>query len=91
VANLFSPDLEASLDHIRAAPADAGTLEMIVRRPTPGSREIVETGELDTTVGLVGDSWGMRERVEFLRGSFSVVGRAGRGTTIRASFPTGSL
>jgi signal transduction histidine kinase len=34
---------------------------------------------------------GMRERVEFLRGSFSVVGRAGRGTTIRASFPTGSL
>jgi PAS domain S-box-containing protein len=33
---------------------------------------------------------GMRERVEFLRGSFSVVGKAERGTTLRASFPTGS-
>ena len=40
-----------------------------------------------TALGLLG----MRERVEFLRGSFSVVGRAGRGTTVRASFPTGSL
>ena len=40
-----------------------------------------------TSLGLLG----MRERVEFLRGSFSVIGRAGRGTTIRASFPTGSL
>jgi PAS domain S-box-containing protein len=29
---------------------------------------------------------GMRERVEFLKGSFSVSGRPGRGTTIRASF-----
>jgi len=64
VANLFSPDLEASLEHIRQAPADAGTVEMIVRRPASGLREIVETGELDTIVGLVGDSWGARERVD---------------------------
>lgn len=33
---------------------------------------------------------GMRERVEFLKGSFSVSGRPGRGTTIRASFNLGS-
>lgn len=39
-----------------------------------------------SSLGLLG----MRERVEFLRGSFSVVGKAGRGTTIRATFPTGS-
>lgn len=32
---------------------------------------------------------GMRERVEFLKGSFSVAGNAGRGTTIRANFPIG--
>jgi signal transduction histidine kinase len=29
---------------------------------------------------------GMRERVEFLKGSFSVSGAPGRGTTIRATF-----
>jgi PAS domain S-box-containing protein len=33
---------------------------------------------------------GMRERVEFLKGSFSVSGSPGRGTTIRASFSLGS-
>ena len=57
-------DLESRLDHIRAAPKDGGTLAMIVRRPSVGEREILETGELDTTVGLVGDSWGRRERVD---------------------------
>ena len=36
-----------------------------------------------TSLGLLG----MRERVEFLEGSFSIVGKPGRGTTVRASFP----
>lgn len=39
-----------------------------------------------TSLGLLG----MRERVEFLKGSFSISGRPGRGTTIRASFNLGS-
>jgi hypothetical protein len=64
VTNLFAPDLESALDHIRSAPRDRGTLELIVRRPSPGAREILETGELDTSVGLVGDSWSTRERVD---------------------------
>jgi hypothetical protein len=64
VTNLFAPDLEASLDHIRRAPKDGGSLELIVRRPAVGEREILETGELDTTVGLVGDSWKDRTRVD---------------------------
>jgi hypothetical protein len=54
---LTSVDLEASLDHLRAAPADNGTLEMIVRRPSIGEREILDEGALDREVGLVGDSW----------------------------------
>ena len=64
MTNLFAADREASLDHIRAAPKDAGTLELIVRRPAPGKREIVEVGERDTEVGLVGDSWRDRTRVD---------------------------
>jgi PAS domain S-box-containing protein len=38
-----------------------------------------------TSLGLLG----MRERVEFLKGSFSVLGKPGRGTTVRASFLMG--
>ena len=62
--SLSAPELEASLDHLRSAPKDVGTLEMIVRRPAPGEREIVEEGVLDATVGLVGDSWSTRAHVE---------------------------
>lgn len=54
---LTSVDLAASLSHLRAAPADNGTLEMIVRRPVVGEREILEQGTLDLAVGLVGDTW----------------------------------
>jgi hypothetical protein len=50
-------DLEASLDHLRAAPAAAGTLGMIVRRPENGAREIVSEGVLDEAEGLLGDNW----------------------------------
>jgi len=53
-------ELEAGLETIRAAPADAGTLELIVRRPHVDEREVLETGDLDEAVGLVGDSWSAR-------------------------------
>jgi hypothetical protein len=52
--------LEASLDHLRAAPADTGTLEMVVRRPDIGVREILDEGVLDDAEGLVGDNWRSR-------------------------------
>ena len=35
-------------------------LEMIVRRPQVGEREILEEGQLDLVDGLVGDSWKLR-------------------------------
>lgn len=53
-------ELEAFLPIVLATPKDAGTLELVVRRPTEGRREVLEEGELDTTVGLVGDSWSER-------------------------------
>jgi MOSC domain-containing protein YiiM len=49
--------LEAGLAHVCSAPADAGTLELIVRRPATDLREVLEEGELDAEVGLVGDKW----------------------------------
>jgi MOSC domain-containing protein YiiM len=49
--------LHAGLDHIRSSPADRGTLELIVRRPAENLREVLDEGELDLEVGLVGDRW----------------------------------
>lgn len=50
-------DLKSGLDHVRSSPADRGTLELIVRRPAEDLREVLNEGELDAEVGLVGDRW----------------------------------
>jgi hypothetical protein len=49
--------LEQSLDHIREAPAERGTVELIARRPAEDEREVLAEGVLDSEVGLVGDTW----------------------------------
>lgn len=53
-------ELESRLDEVRSAPADGGTLELIVRRPDIGEREELEEGRLDLAEGLVGDTWNRR-------------------------------
>jgi hypothetical protein len=53
-------DLDAHLADIRGAPADNGPIELIARRPAADLRETVDTAELDTTVGLVGDRWSFK-------------------------------
>lgn len=55
--HLTSEELERGLDVIRRAPHDLGMLHMIVRRPDINEREVLEQGQLDPEVGLVGDSW----------------------------------
>jgi MOSC domain-containing protein YiiM len=52
--------LRSGLDHVRAAPADEGVVELIVRRPAVDEREVLEVGELDVEQGLVGDTWSRR-------------------------------
>lgn len=57
------PSLEtliAGLGDIRQSPADHGVLELIVRRPSEGMRETLETGELNHSDGLAGDTWNLR-------------------------------
>ena len=50
----LSPDeLQAGLDHLRAAPRAEGVVELIVRRPAVDEREVVETAELDVDDGLL--------------------------------------
>lgn len=55
--HLTAVELEAGLDGIRHSPRDAGTLELIARRPAVDKREVIDEGILDPTAGLVGDSW----------------------------------
>jgi hypothetical protein len=58
--HLTAIDLDAGLDTIRAAPADLGRVELIVRRPAVDERELVAVARLDCEEGLVGDSWRVR-------------------------------
>jgi hypothetical protein len=53
-------DLQAGLPEILAAPASVGTVELVVRRPSEGERELLEEGVLDVAQGLVGDDWARR-------------------------------
>jgi hypothetical protein len=54
--------LEAGLPHIRRSPADGGRVELIVRRPAAGERQVLVEATLDPVVGLVGDNWHVRPR-----------------------------
>ncbi len=58
--HLTTAELEAGLDLIGRSPKHEGALEMIVRRPQIGEREILHEGQLDVSEGLVGDSWKIR-------------------------------
>ncbi|MBR7742664.1 hypothetical protein KC207_05100 [Phycicoccus sp. BSK3Z-2] len=57
VTHRTAEELEAFLPQLHAAPQDRGTLDLVVRRPRVGEREVLDEGELDLELGLVGDSW----------------------------------
>lgn len=68
-AHLTTRQLEEGLAHLTQAPADEGRLEMMVRRPAVGEREVLEQAELDTADGLVGDTWRQRRSSRTADGS----------------------
>jgi len=53
--------LESSVGHVRLAPRDEGTVELIVCRPAVNKRTVLQEAMLDTQCGLVGDTWSTRE------------------------------
>ena len=56
-AGSLARDLDQHLDHVLASPRDAAPLELIVARPGPGERSILDEAVLDEANGLVGDGW----------------------------------
>ncbi|HEV3101928.1 MAG TPA: MOSC domain-containing protein [Candidatus Dormibacteraeota bacterium] len=60
ITNPELTSLEDGLDHIREAPADSGTVELISRRPDVDEREVLSEAWLDVHEGLEGDTWRVR-------------------------------
>jgi len=60
VANRTTGELEAALPQLRESPSDAGTVELIVRRPAVDERELLDSAELTVREGIVGDTWRTR-------------------------------
>lgn len=67
--HLTLAELAAALPAALQSPKDDGTLELIVRRPAVGRRDVLDAGELDLTTGLVGDTWNMRSSTRMTDGS----------------------
>jgi MOSC domain-containing protein len=57
---LTTEELEAGLPEILGAPGAEGVVELIVRRPAVGEREVLDEATLDLVEGLVGDNWRVR-------------------------------
>jgi MOSC domain-containing protein YiiM len=58
--HVTTAQLEASTEHLGQSPSEAGTVELIVRRPEVDQREVLSEGEISTEEGLVGDNWASR-------------------------------
>lgn len=54
------PELDANMEHVKQAPKQTGTVDLIVCRPMEGQRAVLHKAELDTEQGLIGDSWKAR-------------------------------
>lgn len=60
VTHRTADELLAGLRDIEAAPRDVGRVELIVRRPSEGEREVLQTGVLNHSDGIEGDTWNQR-------------------------------
>jgi len=53
-------ELDARLEVVRRSPPDGGRVELVVRRPAGGERDVLVAGVLHPDHGLVGDTWAVR-------------------------------
>lgn len=69
MAHTSAEELTAGLADVRRSPRSVGIVELIVRRPAPGEREILHVAEINVTEGVAGDSWNQRTSKRTVDGS----------------------
>jgi MOSC domain-containing protein YiiM len=57
VGHRTTDELQAGLDTVRGSPADQGEVQLIVRRPAVGEREVLAEAHLSIEHGITGDTW----------------------------------
>lgn len=57
VHHVSTSELDDGIEHIRRSPSDNGRVDLIVRRPADGEREVLDEAELTLAAGLAGDTW----------------------------------
>lgn len=60
ITHRTTAELEAAVEDFRAAPADHGTLALVLRRPAVDEREVLDAGRLTIADGVEGDTWKVR-------------------------------
>jgi hypothetical protein len=65
---------EGQLDRIRSAPTDLGTVDLVVRRPGMGEREVLQSADLRPLIGVVGDNYVTRGDRRTVDGSADPLG-----------------
>ena len=53
-------ELQRVLHHVRGSPRGEGRVEMVVRRPDQGEREVLTEARIEPGHGVVGDRWGAK-------------------------------
>jgi MOSC domain-containing protein YiiM len=61
ITHRSTEQLTAGLDDVRRSPADGGALELIVARPAPAERTVLDEATLTLDDGLHGDNWRSRK------------------------------
>ncbi len=69
MGNRTTEELDAALDDFRAAPPDDGRLDLVLRRPAAGEREVLDEARLTFEDGVEGDSWKVRGSKRTVDGS----------------------
>ena len=50
-------ELQRGLPHVLRSPSEVGRVEMVVRRPVEGEREVLSEARIEPGRGVVGDRW----------------------------------
>jgi hypothetical protein len=57
VSEMKVDGFERALSHVLGSPREEGRVEMVVRRPAEGEREVLTEARIEPGLGVVGDRW----------------------------------